>query len=366
MIVLRLETGGYSLIGVDEGKVLFNDFFKYSFLPTEEGIEELALNVLENSKKAKGGLWLLAQEGIIIKEVEVLKNSKDKEVEKIVAKQLDISDYDINLKRVALEDPSFEKARVILYPKYYNKLLKKVAKLLKIRAKEVLADFEVLEYMNLKDAFVSIFRKEDFIFSRIEGGVVVSSIIMKKVDRSFLGYLEGNSELVFIGKPREELQKLKNTEEVGEEGFFSCISRVKKKKPEGNYSYIFNLSLCIFLIMSIGCFKKIIKKEEPPPPPPKVEKRVYGGDFKTIQRYQSFLNARIENINMEEGQTEIIFLANKEEIGGILSSKLFKKAKIESIDRLDKEDKDEKEEPKVDNIAEEVIGGGLYRVKIRI
>ncbi|WP_101772308.1 hypothetical protein [Peptostreptococcus faecalis] len=197
----------------------YNEYISYSMnkIDMEDKSKDLAYEITEKIRNAESKLkcdckkiTVVAQDSnLIIKEIDILKDYKKKDIENIIEIEmeeflnLNPEYYIKNYEKIDSEE-DFLKVRVVLFPRFYVDIVEKIEKLKGCRCDGIYMNYQITQSIllgsinNFDRIFAAIeFREEDYILSVIENNRVKNSMVIdnKNVDESLIDYLNDGGKV---------------------------------------------------------------------------------------------------------------------------------------------------------------------------
>lgn len=233
VLFVGFETSGYRIIAFSTSEESGLTFDQYYPLDIDQGSifdnqGEIAYKICEDidqlekklSCKFKKFYMVCQNSHVLVKAIEVLKNSKKKDIDLVIdieimqLMNLSRDDYCITYAKGQVEENDMVGLDVCIFPNYFYNIARFIEKNLKIRCQAIYSNYQVAEkFMDgLSDYFAMVeIRQEDLILSLLDNGEVENSIVVDQAyrDENFISYLNSKGKILVFGDySRERFNEL--------------------------------------------------------------------------------------------------------------------------------------------------------------
>lgn len=383
-LYIKIETEAFSITicKFDKNKIEIElekyYLFDYRNKDNDYAINEICyeicdkIKIVEEKFKIKNKVGIIQTESTMLREIEVLKKSSQKDVEfmlNIEMKKLggfNLKNNIIIRRKTISSDGDFAKERIEIFPRIYLDLFKKIENISKIRCKAIYTDYELIEKLWIKKQSadnILEFRKRDLIYNHMDKNGVKESIVIRNVeiDNDFVEFIKKCKCFVILDKDNNKykvlLEKLKEVIVVEKEELFKI--EIEKKKLhnflEDNYTSklykkVLLLLFIILILMQILFIRyflsnrilenkiseleceKVIDSKTKDQKTIVGFKNLYGTDLNYILSEIEKGRGTVYSIVADKNNIEVDFVSpNRKEIEKILKWDMNKNAKIEYI-----------------------------------
>ncbi len=341
-------------------------------------MKEICYEICEKIKnikekyKIKNLVAIIQTEKTMLREVELLKKSTQKDVEAVLNVEMKkfsnflLRDNIIVRRRKIPLEGDFVKEKLDIFPKKYIELLKKIESLSKLRFSAVYTDYDLIEKLvkeKLDIENIIELRKGDIVYSQMDKNKIDKSIVVrnKAIDKDFLNFLPKEKTLIIWDEDNEKaqilLEKLDRAEIVSKEELLESQISIKNLHNflEDNYLtelykkfLVFFFLILVLLLAQTGKYmfenkkledqfarlkhEKIFKNNDEIESAIKGYKNIYGLDINKFFQEIELGKGKIYSMLADKNNIEIEFVtADKKDIEKILNWKINQKAEVEYI-----------------------------------
>lgn len=182
------------------------------------------IRLIEEKYKIKNIVGIIQTEKNMLREVELLKRSSQKDLEAVL--NIDMKKFgNFNLKdniiikrKSSVSEGEFTKEKVEIFPRVYVDLFKKIEAISKIRCSGVYTDYSLIENLWKKEVnsnidYIIEFRKKDLLYSRMGKDGLEESIVVRNdaVDKDFINHIRKQKSALILDYDNIKCKILENS-----------------------------------------------------------------------------------------------------------------------------------------------------------
>ena len=406
VLFIGFETRGYRLTVYSrsgEPSFLFDQYYPLDIDMDSifDKQNEIAYKICENiaflekklGSKIKKFYMVCQNNHVVVRNIEVLKNSKRKDIDLVVDIEimellnLDKDNYSLVYKRGQVDENDMVSLDICLFPNYFYQLAKYIEKNVKIRCMAIYTNYQLaghfiesmVEYFALMEV-----RDTDLVLTILDGTRIKSSIVVDQSyrDENFISYLNSQGKVLVFGdygshRFKDLVGSLTNMETLDDyrpntfgkilEGKDQSLIGGKKSKKDRLVDYYMEnvrksklntylmrfmvLISVLFILMGSRVFmnnrslNRDLQEARVQSPsrdtrqvdrPKKIDKNIYGLDIIKVYEIHKKLGNMVKKIDYDRDRLLVEFeLDDQAKIRAISSDKLFDKAGIQSISKVE-------------------------------
>lgn len=406
VLFIGFETRGYRLTVYSrsgEPSLLFDQYYPLDIDMDSifDKQNEIAYKICENiaflekklGSKIKKFYMVCQNNHVVVRNIEVLKNSKRKDIDLVVDIEimellnLDKDNYSLVYKRGQVDENDMVSLDICLFPNYFFQLAKYIEKNVKIRCMAIYTNYQLaghfiesmVEYFALMEV-----RDTDLVLTILDGTRIKSSIVVDQSyrDENFISYLNSQGKVLVFGdygshRFKDLVGSLTNMETLDDyrpntfgkilEGKDQSLIGGKKSKKDRLVDYYMEnvrksklntylmrfmvLISVLFILMGSRVFmnnrslnrdlqearvQSLSRDTRQVDRPKKIDKNIYGLDIIKVYEIHKKLGNMVKKIDYDRDRLLVEFeLDDQAKIRAISSDKLFDKASIQSISKVE-------------------------------
>lgn len=406
VLFIGFETRGYRLTVYSrsgEPRLLFDQYYPLDIDMDSifDKQNEIAYKICENiaflekklGSKIKKFYMVCQNNHVVVRNIEVLKNSKRKDIDLVVDIEimellnLDKDNYSLVYKRWQVDENDMVSLDICLFPNYFYQLAKYIEKNVKIRCMAIYTNYQLaghfiesmVEYFALMEV-----RDTDLVLTILDGTRIKSSIVVDQSyrDENFISYLNSQGKVLVFGdygshRFKDLVGSLTNMETLDDyrpntfgkilEGKDQSLIGGKKSKKDRLVDYYMEnvrksklntylmrfmiLISVLFILMGSRVFmnnrslnrdlqearvQSLSRDTRQVDRPKKIDKNIYGLDIVKVYEIHKKLGNMVKKIDYDRDRLLVEFeLDDQAKIRAISSDKLFDKASIQSISKVE-------------------------------
>ena len=406
VLFIGFETRGYRLTVYSrsgEPRLLFDQYYPLDIDMDSifDKQNEIAYKICENiaflekklGSKIKKFYMVCQNNHVVVRNIEVLKNSKRKDIDLVVDIEimellnLDKDNYSLVYKRWQVDENDMVSLDICLFPNYFYQLAKYIEKNVKIRCMAIYTNYQLaghfiesmVEYFALMEV-----RDTDLVLTILDGTRIKSSIVVDQSyrDENFISYLNSQGKVLVFGdygshRFKDLVGSLTNMETLDDyrpntfgkilEGKDQSLIGGKKSKKDRLVDYykenvrksklntylmrFMILISVLFILMGSRVFmnnrslnrdlqearvQSLSRDTRQVDRPKKIDKNIYGLDIVKVYEIHKKLGNMVKKIDYDRDRLLVEFeLDDQAKIRAISSDKLFDKASIQSISKVE-------------------------------
>lgn len=406
VLFIGFETRGYRLTVYSrsgEPSLLFDQYYPLDIDMDSifDKQNEIAYKICENiaflekklGSKIKKFYMVCQNNHVVVRNIEVLKNSKRKDIDLVVDIEimellnLDKDNYSLVYKRGQVDENDMVSLDICLFPNYFYQLAKYIEKNVKIRCMAIYTNYQLaghfiesmVEYFALMEV-----RDTDLVLTILDGTRIKSSIVVDQSyrDENFISYLNSQGKVLVFGdygshRFKDLVGSLTNMETLDDyrpntfgkilEGKDQSLIGGKKSKKDRLVDYYMEnvrksklntylmrfmvLISVLFILMGSRVFmnnrslnrdlqearvQSLSRDTRQVDRPKKIDKNIYGLDIVKVYEIHKKLGNMVKKIDYDRDRLLVEFeLDDQAKIRAISSDKLFDKASIQSISKVE-------------------------------
>lgn len=406
VLFIGFETRGYRLTVYSrsgEPRLLFDQYYPLDIDMDSifDKQNEIAYKICENiaflekklGSKIKKFYMVCQNNHVVVRNIEVLKNSKRKDIDLVVDIEimellnLDKDNYSLVYKRGQVDENDMVSLDICLFPNYFYQLAKYIEKNVKIRCMAIYTNYQLaghfiesmVEYFALMEV-----RDTDLVLTILDGTRIKSSIVVDQSyrDENFISYLNSQGKVLVFGdygshRFKDLVGSLTNMETLDDyrpntfgkilEGKDQSLIGGKKSKKDRLVDYYMEnvrksklntylmrfmiLISVLFILMGSRVFmnnrslnrdlqearvQSLSRDTRQVDRPKKIDKNIYGLDIVKVYEIHKKLGNMVKKIDYDRDRLLVEFeLDDQAKIRAISSDKLFDKASIQSISKVE-------------------------------
>ena len=406
VLFIGFETRGYRLTVYSrsgEPSLLFDQYYPLDIDMDSifDKQNEIAYKICENiaflekklGSKIKKFYMVCQNNHVVVRNIEVLKNSKRKDIDLVVDIEimellnLDKDNYSLVYKRGQVDENDMVSLDICLFPNYFFQLAKYIEKNVKIRCMAIYTNYQLaghfiesmVEYFALMEV-----RDTDLVLTILDGTRIKSSIVVEQSyrDENFISYLNSQGKVLVFGdygshRFKDLVGSLTNMETLDDyrpntfgkilEGKDQSLIGGKKSKKDRLIDYYMEnvrksklntylmrfmvLISVLFILMGRLVFMNnrslnrdlqearvqyLSRDTRQVDRPKKIDKNIYGLDIVKVYEIHKKLGNMVKKIDYDRDRLLVEFeLDDQAKIRAISSDKLFDKASIQSISKVE-------------------------------
>lgn len=182
------------------------------------------IRLIEEKYKIKNIVGIIQTEKNMLREVELLKRSSQKDLEAVL--NIDMKKFgNFNLKdniiikrKSSVSEGEFTKEKVEIFPRVYVDLFKKVEAISKIKCSGVYTDYSLIENLWKKEVnsnidYIIEFRKKDLLYSSMGKDGLEESIVVRNdaVDKDFINHIRKQKSALILDYDNIKCKILENS-----------------------------------------------------------------------------------------------------------------------------------------------------------
>lgn len=182
------------------------------------------IRLIEEKYKIKNIVGIIQTEKNMLREVELLKRSSQKDLEAVL--NIDMKKFgNFNLKdniiikrKSSVSEGEFTKEKVEIFPRVYVDLFKKIEAISKIKCSGVYTDYSLIENLWKKEVnsnidYIIEFRKKDLLYSRMGKDGLEESIVVRNdaVDKDFINHIRKQKSALILDYDNIKCKILENS-----------------------------------------------------------------------------------------------------------------------------------------------------------
>lgn len=182
------------------------------------------IRLIEEKYKIKNIVGIIQTEKNMLREVELLKRSSQKDLEAVL--NIDMKKFgNFNLKdniiikrKSSISEGEFTKEKVEIFPRVYVDLFKKIEAISKIKCSGVYTDYSLIENLWKKEVnsnidYIIEFRKKDLLYSRMGKDGLEESIVVRNdaVDKDFINHIRKQKSALILDYDNIKCKILENS-----------------------------------------------------------------------------------------------------------------------------------------------------------
>lgn len=182
------------------------------------------IRLIEEKYKIKNIVGIIQTEKNMLREVELLKRSSQKDLEAVL--NIDMKKFgNFNLKdniiikrKSSVSEGEFTKEKVEIFPRVYVDLFKKIEAISKIKCSGVYTDYSLIENLWKKEVnsnidYIIEFRKKDLLYSRMGKDGLEESIVVRNdaVDKDFINHIRKQKSTLILDYDNIKCKILENS-----------------------------------------------------------------------------------------------------------------------------------------------------------
>ena len=406
VLFIGFETRGYRLTVYSrsgEPSFLFDQYYPLDIDMDSifDKQNEIAYKICENiaflekklGSKIKKFYMVCQNNHVVVRNIEVLKNSKRKDIDLVVDIEimellnLDKDNYSLVYKRGQVDENDMVSLDICLFPNYFYQLAKYIEKNVKIRCMAIYTNYQLAGHFieNMVEYFALMeVRDTDLVLTILDGIRIKSSIVVDQSyrDENFISYLNSQGKVLVFGDYRSHRFKdlvgsLTNMETLDDyrpntfgkilEGKDQSLIGGKKSKKDRLVDYYMEnvrksklntylmrfmvLISVLFILMGSRVFmnnrslnrdlqearvQSLSRDTRQVDRPKKIDKNIYGLDIVKVYEIHKKLGNMVKKIDYDRDRLLVEFeLDDQAKIRAISSDKLFDKASIQSISKVE-------------------------------
>lgn len=332
------------------------------------------IRLIEEKYKIKNIVGIIQTEKNMLREVELLKRSSQKDLEAVL--NIDMKKFgNFNLKdniiikrKSSVSEGEFTKEKVEIFPRVYVELFKKIEAISKIKCSGVYTDYSLIENLWKKEVnsnidYIIEFRKKDLLYSRMGKDGLEESIVVRNdaVDKDFINHIRKQKSALILDYDNIKCKILENSLEEAiliEKEKLLEIELGKNKLHnflEDNYFSELYKKIIIFLSIVLlftvflsvryafsnkvlesqlekANYERVIKNKKIDKKAVKGFGNIYGVNIEELVSEIEKSRSSVISLTADENSMEIEFLLpSRKEISEILDLDINKNAEIEYI-----------------------------------
>lgn len=182
------------------------------------------IRLIEEKYKIKNIVGIIQTEKNMLREVELLKRSSQKDLEAVL--NIDMKKFgNFNLKdniiikrKSSVSEGEFAKEKVEIFPRVYVDLFKKIEAISKIKCSGIYTDYSLIENLWKKEVnsnidYIIEFRKKDLLYSRMGKDGLEESIVVRNdaVDKDFINHIRKQKSALILDYDNIKCKILENS-----------------------------------------------------------------------------------------------------------------------------------------------------------
>lgn len=182
------------------------------------------IRLIEEKYKIKNIVGIIQTEKNMLREVELLKRSSQKDLEAVL--NIDMKKFgNFNLKdniiikrKSSVSEGEFAKEKVEIFPRVYVDLFKKIEAISKIKCSGIYTDYSLIENLWKKEVnsnidYIIEFRKKDLLYSRMGKDGLEESIVVRNdaVDKDFINHIRKQKSALILDYDNIKCEILENS-----------------------------------------------------------------------------------------------------------------------------------------------------------
>ena len=406
VLFIGFETRGYRLTVYSrsgEPSFLFDQYYPLDIDMDSifDKQNEIAYKICENiaflekklGSKIKKFYMVCQNNHVVVRNIEVLKNSKRKDIDLVVDIEimellnLDKDNYSLVYKRGQVDENDMVSLDICLFPNYFFQLAKYIEKNVKIRCMAIYTNYQLAGHFieNMVEYFALMeIRDTDLVLTILDGTRIKSSIVVDQSyrDENFISYLNSQGKVLVFGdygshRFKDLIGSLTNMETLDDyrpntfgkilEGKDQSLIGGKKSKKDRLVDYYTEnmrksklntylmrfmvLISVLFILMGSRVFmnnrslnrdlqearvQSQSRDTRQVDRPKKIDKNIYGLDIVKVYEIHKKLGNMVKKIDYDRDRLLVEFeLDDQAKIRAISSDKLFDKASIQSISKVE-------------------------------
>lgn len=406
VLFIGFETRGYRLTVYSrsgEPSLLFDQYYPLDIDMDSifDKQNEIAYKICENidflekklGSKIKKFYMVCQNNHVVVRNIEVLKNSKRKDIDLVVDIEimellnLDKDNYSLVYKRWQVDENDMVSLDICLFPNYFYQLAKYIEKNVKIRCMAIYTNYQLAGHFieNMVEYFALMeVRDTDLVLTILDGTRIKSSIVVDQSyrDENFISYLNSQGKVLVFGdygshRFKDLVGSLTNMETLDDyrpntfgkilEGKDQSLIGGKKSKKDRLVDYYMEnvrksklntylmrfmvLISVLFILMGSRVFmnnrslnrdlqearvQSQSRDTRQVDRPKKIDKNIYGLDIVKVYEIHKKLGNMVKKIDYDRDRLLVEFeLDDQAKIRAISSDKLFDKASIQSISKVE-------------------------------
>ena len=406
VLFIGFETRGYRLTVYSrsgEPSLLFDQYYPLDIDMDSifDKQNEIAYKICENiaflekklGSKIKKFYMVCQNNHVVVRNIEVLKNSKRKDIDLVVDIEimellnLDKDNYSLVYKRGQVDENDMVSLDICLFPNYFYQLAKYIEKNVKIRCMAIYTNYQLAGHFieNMVEYFALMeVRDTDLVLTILDGTRIKSSIVVDQSyrDENFISYLNSQGKVLVFGdygshRFKDLVGSLTNMETLDDyrpntfgkilEGKDQSLIGGKKSKKDRLVDYYMEnvrksklntylmrfmvLISVLFILMGSRVFMNnrslnrdlqearvqyLSRDTRQVDRPKKIDKNIYGLDIVKVYEIHKKLGNMVKKIDYDRDRLLVEFeLDDHAKIRAISSDKLFDKASIQSISKVE-------------------------------
>ena len=406
VLFIGFETRGYRLTVYSrsgEPSFLFDQYYPLDIDMDSifDKQNEIAYKICENiaflekklGSKIKKFYMVCQNNHVVVRNIEVLKNSKRKDIDLVVDIEimellnLDKDNYSLVYKRGQVDENDMVSLDICLFPNYFYQLAKYIEKNVKIRCMAIYTNYQLAGHFieNMVEYFALMeVRDTDLVLTILDGTRIKSSIVVDQSyrDENFISYLNSQGKVLVFGdygshRFKDLVGSLTNMETLDDyrpntfgkilEGKDQSLIGGKKSKKDRLVDYYMEnvrksklntylmrfmvLISVLFILMGSRVFMNnrslnrdlqearvqyLSRDTRQVDRPKKIDKNIYGLDIVKVYEIHKKLGNMVKKIDYDRDRLLVEFeLDDHAKIRAISSDKLFDKASIQSISKVE-------------------------------
>ena len=406
VLFIGFETRGYRLTVYSrsgEPSLLFDQYYPLDIDMDSifDKQNEIAYKICENiaflekklGSKIKKFYMVCQNNHVVVRNIEVLKNSKRKDIDLVVDIEimellnLDKDNYSLVYKRGQVDENDMVSLDICLFPNYFYQLAKYIEKNVKIRCMAIYTNYQLAGHFieNMVEYFALMeIRDTDLVLTILDGTRIKSSIVVDQSyrDENFISYLNSQGKVLVFGdygshRFKDLVGSLTNMETLDDyrpntfgkilEGKDQSLIGGKKSKKDRLVDYYMEnvrksklntylmrfmvLISVLFILMGSRVFMNnrslnrdlqearvqyLSRDTRQVDRPKKIDKNIYGLDIVKVYEIHKKLGNMVKKIDYDRDRLLVEFeLDDHAKIRAISSDKLFDKASIQSISKVE-------------------------------
>lgn len=406
VLFIGFETRGYRLTVYSrsgEPRLLFDQYYPLDIDMDSifDKQNEIAYKICENiaflekklGSKIKKFYMVCQNNHVVVRNIEVLKNSKRKDIDLVVDIEimellnLDKDNYSLVYKRWQVDENDMVSLDICLFPNYFYQLAKYIEKNVRIRCMAIYTNYQLAGHFieNMVEYFAIMeIRDTDLVLTILDGTRIKSSIVVDQSyrDENFISYLNSQGKVLVFGdygshRFKDLIGSLTNMETLDDyrpntfgkilEGKDQSLIGGKKSKKDRLVDYYTEnmrksklntylmrfmvLISVLFILMGSRVFmnnrslnrdlqearvQSQSRDTRQVDRPKKIDKNIYGLDIVKVYEIHKKLGNMVKKIDYDRDRLLVEFeLDDQAKIRAISSDKLFDKASIQSISKVE-------------------------------
>lgn len=332
------------------------------------------IRLIEEKYKIKNIVGIIQTEKNMLREVELLKRSSQKDLEAVL--NIDMKKFgNFNLKdniiikrKSSVSEGEFTREKVEIFPRVYVDLFKKIEAISKIKCSGVYTDYSLIENLWKKEVnsnidYIIEFRKKDLLYSRMGKDGLEESIVVRNdaVDKDFINHIRKQKSTLILDYDNIKCKILENSLEEAiliEKEKLLEIELGKNKLHnflEDNYFSELYKKIIIFLSIVLlftvflsvryafsnkvlesqlekANYERVIKNKKIDKKAVKNFDNIYGVNIEELVSEIEKSRSSVISLTADENNMEIEFLLpSRKEVSEILDLDINKNAEIEYI-----------------------------------